>query len=56
MNTFETEVLQMSREDIALKHVESIDFSDACYRTVRDTEHEEVREHIINAMWNSLFN
>jgi hypothetical protein len=56
MNTFETEVLQMSREDIALKHVESLDFSDACYRTVRDTEHEEVRKHILAAMWDALFN
>jgi len=56
MNAFETEVLQLSREDIALRHVESIDFSDACYRTIRDTKHEEVREHIINALWDSLFN
>ena len=52
--SFEGAILRMTPEQIVLAHKDR-HFSESCRLTVRDTEREEVRDRITNALWRSLF-
>jgi len=52
--SFERTVMRMTPEQIVLAH-RSPQFSETCRLTVRDTENEPVRDHIVNALWRALF-
>jgi hypothetical protein len=54
--SFETSVMKLTPTQVTLLHSNNLHFAETCRLTVRDTNREDVRDHIVNALWNAMFN
>lgn len=48
--------MKLSPTQVVVLHSKNNQFAETCRLTVRDTEREDVRDHIVNALWKALFN
>ena len=54
--SFESSVMKLTPTQVTILHDKNLYFAETCRLTVRDTKCEYVRDHIVNALWNALFN
>jgi hypothetical protein len=54
--SFESCVMKLSPTQVVVLHSKNNQFAETCRLTVRDTQREDVRDRIVNALWKALFN
>jgi hypothetical protein len=54
-NTLSQAIMKMDDREIIRMHDASAQFAESCRVLVRDSDDEELREKIVNALWRELF-